>query len=159
MRVRTVLILTAVVSSILGAVVVYLVMTVPNDLQADALMKTAKKHIAAGENDRAREVLSRIVQEYPRTDAAAGATVALVALAESERHKLQAELEAIRRESGAQQKQVAAIGQRVDALAARPVPQPVIVQAPAKKAAPKKSAAKAPAKKSTKPTATSRRRH
>jgi hypothetical protein len=155
MRVRTVLILTAIISSILGAVVVYLVMTVPNDLQADALMKTAKKHVAAGENDRAREALSRIVQEYPRTDAAAAATVALVSLADAERQKLQAELEAVRREFGAQQKQVTAIGQRVDELAARPVPRPVIVQVPAKKAAAKKASAK----KSTKRTATRRRRH
>ena len=35
MRVRGVLILTGIVSSILGALVVYLVLSVPNDLRAD----------------------------------------------------------------------------------------------------------------------------
>src|SRR2546428_7957312 len=71
MRVRTVIIVTALVSSILGAVVAYLVLTVPNDLQAGALMRTARKQIADGDNERARQSLSRIVQQYPRTDAAA----------------------------------------------------------------------------------------
>ncbi|HMC23218.1 MAG TPA: hypothetical protein VKL19_15300 [Thermoanaerobaculia bacterium] len=150
MRVRTVLIVTAVLSSILGAVVAYLVLTVPNDLQAAALMKTARKQIAAGDNDHARESLSRIVQQYPRTDAAAAATVALASLGDNERHKLAADIAALRNESAAQQKQIAALAQRIDEIAARPIPQPVIVQA-----APKK----APAKKSTtKRRTTSRRR-
>ncbi len=150
MRVRTVLILTAIISSILGAVVVYLVLTVPNDLQADALMKTARKQIAASNNDHARESLSRIVQQYPRTDAAAAAMVALASLSENERRKLAAEIEAVRRDSAAQKKQIAELVRKIDELAARPVPQPVIVQAPAKKA---------PAKKSTRTrTATRRRR-
>ena len=75
MKVRTLLVGTAIASSILGAVVAYLVLTVPNDLQADALLKAARKEIRAGENDRARRSLSLIVQEYPRTDAAAAATL------------------------------------------------------------------------------------
>ncbi len=150
MRVRTLLIVTALLSSILGAVVAYLILTVPNDVQAAALMKAARKQIAAGDNDRARESLSRIVQQYPRTDAAAAATVALVSIAGNERHKLAADITALRNESAAQQKQIAALGQRIDEIAARPIPQPVVVQA-----APKK----APAKKSTtKRRATSRRR-
>jgi hypothetical protein len=139
MRVRTALILTAIISSMLGAVVAYLVLTVPNDLKADSLMKTAKKEIAAGENDRARVTLSRVVQQYPRTDAAAAATVALVSLADNERHKLVTEIEAIRRDVAGQQKQIVALGRRIDEIAARPLPQPVIIQAPAKKARAKKS--------------------
>jgi predicted nucleic acid-binding Zn-ribbon protein len=151
MRVRTVLIVTALFSSILGAVVAYLVLTVPNDLQAAALMKTARKQMAAGDNDRARVSLSRIVQQYPRTDAAAAATVALVSIGGNEQQKLAAEIAALRNESAAQQKQIAALGQRIDEIAARPIPQPVVVQA-----APKKS----PAKKKTtaKKRTTSRRR-
>src|SRR6266550_1856315 len=141
MRVRTVIIVTALVSSILGAVVAYLVLTVPNDLQAGALMRTAHKQIAAGDNELARQSLSKIVQQYPRTDAAAAATVALSSLADNERKKLAADLASQRRESLAQQKQIAALQQRMDEIAARPVPQPVIIQqvAPAKKAPAKKT--------------------
>jgi len=146
MKVRTLLVGTAIASSILGAVVAYLVLTVPNDLQADALLKAARKEIRAGENDRARRSLSLIVQEYPRTDSAAAATVALVTLADSERQKLLADLGALRSASAAQQKQLAAMTQRLDEIASRP---PVIVQAPAKKA---------PAKRATTKRRSSRRR-
>ena len=75
MRTRSFLILTAIVSSLLGAVVAWLVLTVPNDLQAGAMMKAARNDVAAGRNDKARQELSRIIQQYPRTDAAAAATV------------------------------------------------------------------------------------
>ena len=142
MRVRTILIVTALLSSILGAVVAYLVLTVPNDLQAAALMKTAKKQIAASDNDRARETLSKIVQQYPRTDAAAAATVALSSIAENERHKLMTDLSVVRNQTTEQQKQIVALGQRIDELAARPMPQPVVQQATPKKAAVKKSTTK-----------------
>ena len=36
MRARTIIVMTAIVSMVIGAVVVYLVLTVPNDLQAAA---------------------------------------------------------------------------------------------------------------------------
>ena len=144
MRVRTVIIVTALVSSILGAVVVYLVLTVPNDLQAGALMRTARKQIADGDNERARQSLSRIVQQYPRTDAAAAATVALASLADNERKKLAADLAAQHSEAAALQKQIAALKQQIDEVAARPVPQPVIIKqvVPAKKAPAKKTTSK-----------------
>src|SRR5260370_40982205 len=92
MRVRTVIIVTALVSSILGAVVAYLVLTVPNDLQAGTLMRTDRKQRAAGDNEQARQSLSKIVQQYPRTDAAAAATVALASLGDNERKKLASDL-------------------------------------------------------------------
>ena len=144
MRVRTVIIVTALLSSILGAVVGYLVLTVPNDLQAGALMRTARKQIAAGENENARQSLSKIVQQYPRTDAAAAATVALSSLEDNERKKLAAELASQRNAWTAQQKQIVALQQRIDEIAARPVPQPVIIRevAPVKKAPVKKTTKK-----------------
>ncbi|MDQ6800586.1 MAG: hypothetical protein M3041_07075 [Acidobacteriota bacterium] len=144
MRVRTVIIVTAFVSSILGAVVAYLVLTVPNDLEAGVLMRTARKQIAAGDNEHARQSLSKIVQQYPRTDAAAAATVALSSLADNERKRLAAGLAGQKIESAAQQKQITALQQRIDAIAARPVPQPVIIHeaAPAKKAPAKKAPTK-----------------
>ena len=108
MRVRSLLIGTSLLSAILGAVVVYLVLTVPNDLQAAALMKQARNDITAGRSDNARTSLSRIVQQYPRTDAAAAATVALVKLADDDRLKMQRELDAVRRE---QSRQIAVVNQ------------------------------------------------
>jgi predicted negative regulator of RcsB-dependent stress response len=132
-RTRGFLILTAIVSSLLGAVVAWLVLTVPNDLQAGAMMKTARNDVAAGRNDKARQELSRIIQQYPRTDAAAAATVALATIADSERHALSASIETMRNTADAQQKQIANLTARVETLAAAPVPQPVTVQAPAPK--------------------------
>jgi len=135
-RARSLLILTAIVSSLLGAVVAWLVLTVPNDLQAGAMLRSARKEVAAGHNDKARQELSRIIQQYPRTDAAAAATVALATIADSERHALAASIETMRKSSEAQQKQIAELTARVNALAAAPPPQPVTVQAPAPKKKP-----------------------
>lgn len=140
-------ILTAVVSSILGAIVVYLVLTVPNDLQAGAMLRDAKKSLAAHDNDKARATLSKIVQQYPRTDAAAAATVALVALSNEERQQLASEVTSLKRVAEAQQKALTALGAKVDAAAVvpAPAPPPVVVQAPAP--VKKKAAAKKPARK------------
>jgi hypothetical protein len=135
-RARSLLIPTAIVSSLLGAVVAWLVLTVPNDLQAGALMKAARKDVAAGHNDKARQQLSRIIQQYPRTDAAAAATVALASIADNERHALAASIGTLRETSQAQQKQIADLTARVTALAAAPAPQPVTVQAPLPKKKP-----------------------
>ena len=136
MRARSLLILTAIVSSLLGAVVAWLVLTVPNDLQAGVLLKSARSDIEAGQNDKARQELSRIIQQYPRTDAAAAATVALATIADSERHALAASIETMRRASAAQQKQIADLTARVNTLAAAPPPQPVTVKAPVPKKKP-----------------------
>ena len=125
----------------IGAIVLYLVLTVPNDVQAAVLMRTAKKQIAAGDYDHARETLSKIVQQYPRTDAAASATVALASVGDNERHKMMADLAALRAASDAQQKQITALSGKLDELAARPVPQPA---PPPPKPAPAKKKKKAP---------------
>ena len=130
MRVRSLLIGTSVFSAILGAVVAYLVLTVPNDLQAGALMKEARREITAGRSDTARTSLMRIVQQYPRTDAAAAATVALVKLADDDRLTLQRELDAVRRE---QSRQIAVVNQMqttIDDVKNAP-PKTIVVQQPA----------------------------
>jgi hypothetical protein len=137
MRVRSVIIVTAIASSILGAVAVYLVLTVPNDLSADAMLKQARQNISAGQNAKGRDSLMRIVQQYPRTDAAAAATVALVKIAEEEREKLDQELEELRKEAADQKKQIDALSQQVTRIASAP-PRTVVVQAPARKAPAKK---------------------
>lgn len=139
MRVRTLLIGTAIVSSILGAVVVYLTLTVPNDLKADSLLKDARKDLAAGQTDRSRETLARVVQQYPRTDAAAAATVALVTIADQENDKLRLELTRLRQDLAGQSRQIEGLGKNVETIKNAP-PKIVTVQAPPpKKPAPKKT--------------------
>jgi TolA-binding protein len=151
MRLRAMVILTAIVSSLLGAVAVYLVLTVPNDLQAGAMLKSAKKSLAAHDNNTARATLSKIVQQYPRTDAAAAATVALVALSNEERQQLEKDVLTLQRVAEEQQKSLKALTAKVDAAAAapppaapqpqpevKPAPPPVKAKAPVKKAPSKK---------------------
>jgi len=139
MRARSLLVITALLSSVLAAVVVYLVLTVPNDVQAATLLKEARKEIAAGQNDKARQSLSKIVQQYPRTDAAAAATVALATIADQERQQLQKTIVTLRQTSDAQQKQIAALSEKVDGIANAPPPAPPPVAA---KPAPAKPAPK-----------------
>ena len=130
MRVKTLLVGTALISMLVGAVIVYLVLTVPNDIQAGALLRSARQDITAGRTDRARDELARIVQQYPRTDAAAAATVALATLEVHQRQALQAAL-------NAQKAQIADLQKKVAALAAVPPPAPVVAPAPQPKPQPK----------------------
>ncbi|HWS70814.1 MAG TPA: hypothetical protein VN605_01810 [Thermoanaerobaculia bacterium] len=148
MKVRSLLIATAFVSSIFGAVAAYFVLTVPNDIAGGALMRQARDSIKAGQNADARSKLSRVVQQYPRTDAAAAATIALAELEDAERQKLAAELSRVRRDAAAQKQELDAVAQKVNQLTSAPPPAPVTVMAPeparpaVKKAAPKKPALK-----------------
>ena len=151
MRVRTLLILTAIASSLIGGLVVYLVFTVPNDVSADALLKQARQHIAKGDNVKGRDKLTKVVQQYPRTNAAAAAMAALATLDYEERQKLDRRLEQLQKQSTDQKAQIDALTQQVTTIANAPPPKPV-VEAPAKKA----PAKKAPAKKRT-PTRRRRR--
>jgi TolA-binding protein len=159
MRVRAVLTFTGIVSAILGALVVYLILSVPNDLRADALLKTARQEMQGGNNEKARTSLKQIVQQYPRTDAAAAATVALVSLAEKERDDLARGVAQLRKQQEQQTKLVADLQKSVTVLQT-PAPQPVNVQAPAATPAAAKPAPakKAAPKKSTKKKTTRRRR-
>jgi hypothetical protein len=155
MKVRSVLIFTSIVSSILGALVVYLILSVPNDLRADSLLKNARQSISDGENGKARESLLKIVQQYPRTDAAAAATAALISLAQKERDDLARAVGIVRTQNNQQTKMINELRTTVDALKNAP-PKVVTVQAPppapkpaVKKAAPKKKTTpkkKAPAR-------------
>ena len=98
MKVRTILVLTAIVSAILGSIVAYLVLSVPNDLKAGSLLKEARAHIADGRSAEAHDTLAAIIQQYPRTDAAAAAMVALVKLDEQEREQMRAEINRLRKD-------------------------------------------------------------
>jgi hypothetical protein len=144
MRARGLLIVTAIVSAILGAVVAYLVLTVPNDIQAGALMKRAKGQLEAGKTDEARASLARIVQQYPRTDAAAAATLALIRLHDDDGAKTQQQLAKIRESLSMTVARLAAAESEINTIKSTPPPPPVVIQAPVPKPQPVK---KAPAKK------------
>lgn len=140
MRARGLLIVTALVSAILGAVVAYLVLTVPNDIQAAALMRRAKEQIEAGKTDQARPSLAKIVQQYPRTDAAAAATLALIRLDDDDSAKTQHELSTMRESLSMTIARLAAAENEINTIKSTPPPAPVIIQqaAPPPKKAPAK---------------------
>ena len=138
MKVRPLLYLTAIAAAILGATVVYLVLSVPNDLRADALMKQARADLTDGNNDKARESLSKIVLQYPRTDAAAAATVALSSLAKKERDDLARAIALLRTQNEQQQKMIADLQASVTDVKNAP-PKVVTVTVPAPKPPAKKT--------------------
>jgi transposase len=141
MRIKTALIATAIVSAILGAVVAYLVLTVPNDIQAGALMKRAREQIVAGKSDQARSSLAKIIQQYPRTDAAASATLALIRLDDDDTARLQREIATMRQSLSMTVARMAAVENEVNIIKSTPPPAPVVQAAPPpapKKAPPKK---------------------
>jgi hypothetical protein len=147
-KVRPLLYLTAIASAILGATIVYLILSVPNDLRADALMKTARQEITDGNHDKARQSLAKVVQQYPRTDAAAAATVALTSLEKKERDDLARVVAQLRAQNEQQSKMIADLQKNVTTIGSRP-PQVVTVQAPAPKPAKVTPAKKTPPKKKT----------
>ncbi|HEV8434218.1 MAG TPA: tetratricopeptide repeat protein [Thermoanaerobaculia bacterium] len=138
MRARGLLIVTAIVSAILGAVVAYLVLTIPNDIQAAALMRRAKGQIEAGKTDQARTSLARIIQQYPRTDAAAAATLALIRLDADDGTKTEHELATLRESLSMTIARLAAAENEINTIKSTPPPAPVVAPAPAPKPKPAK---------------------
>ena len=137
MKVRPLLYLTAFVAAILGATASYLALSVPNDLRADALLKQARKELTDGNNDQARESLSKIVLQYPRTDAAGAATVALSSLSKKERDDLARAISLLRSQNEQQAKLLASLQKSITDVKNAP-PKIVTVQAPAPKPPPAK---------------------
>lgn len=138
MKIRTLLTVTAILSSALGAVVVYFVLTVPADLEAGAMLRRAHNDLKAGKTEAARTTLSKIVQQYPRTDAAAAATVALVSIAESEQQRLERALETLRRQNQQQAQLFAALQKSIDEIRNAPPKIVTITKTVPAKPAPKK---------------------
>jgi thioredoxin-like negative regulator of GroEL len=148
MKVRSLLVLTSIVSSILGALVVYLVLSVPNDLRADSLLKDARQNIQDGQSGKARDSLLKIVQQYPRTDAAAAATAALITLEQKDRAALDRMIATLRTQDSQHAKSIDDLRTELTTLKNAP-PKVVTVQAPAP--APKPPAKKVAPKKKTTP--------
>lgn len=145
---RAALILTALVFLSAGATATYFAMSIPNDIRAEALLRSARNDLQEGKRESARQSLETIVRSYPRTDAAATATVALIGLMvadqKASQQRMQSQIDAMQRES-------AAAGRRLTKLeteAAKPPPAPVLPVQVAKPAPPKPRAA-APARKTT----------
>lgn len=143
MKFRALLTLTGIVSAILGALVVYLMMSVPNDLRADTLLKEARVELTKGNDEAAATTLTRIVQQYPRTDAAAAATVALLSLAQKDRNELTRAVETLRKQNEEQQrvltelqKNVGDVRTAADAAAAEAKTASAAAQEASKKAKP-----------------------
>ena len=139
MRFRPLLFFTALLSSTLGGVAVYLVLTVPNDVKAGALMKQARANMQRGDEEEARQSLARVLQQYPRTDAAAAATVALSTLEASDRQRLARQVEVLQRTVSTQTLRLDAVLQKLNAPPPPPPTPPVVTAAPApprKKGAP-----------------------
>ena len=157
MRVRAALTMTGIVAAILGALVAWLVLSVPNDLRADGLLKEARQDITEGRTDEARATLTKIVQQYPRTDAAAAATAALLALIHTDRTELAQGIAHLRKQNDEQSKLIAGLQSQLAALkkaAAKPLPE---MQGPPKPE-PKPEPAKVTATKKTPPKKTTTRR-
>lgn len=157
MRIRPLLYLTAFVAAILGATASYLALSVPNDLRADALLKQARKELTDGKNDQARESLSKIVLQYPRTDAAGAATVALSSLSKKERDDLARAISLLRSQNEQQEERISALQKSVTEVRNAP-PKVVTVQAPAPKPAAKKVTPKKKTTPKKKKAPTKRRR-
>lgn len=159
MKVRTILVLTAIVSAVLGSIVAYLVLSVPNDLKAGSLLKEARAQIADGRNAEAHDTLAAIIQQYPRTDAAAAAMVALIKLDEQEREQMRAEINRLRKDHEMQAKEINALESGVETIRNTPPPAPAVTATAPSPAAAKTVTKKAPAKKTpTKKTTTKRRK-
>ena len=158
MKVRPLLYLTAFVAAILGATASYLALSVPNDLRADALLKQARKELTDGKNDQARESLSKVILQYPRTDAAGAATVALSSLSKKERDDLARAISLLRTQNEQQTKLIADLQKNVTDVKNAP-PKVVTVTAPAPTPAPAKvtQKKKTPPKKKTTPKKRRRR--
>jgi len=118
-------------------------MTVPNDIQSDALLKSARMNLERGDREKARAALIHIVQQYPRTDAAAAATTALIELAAQEQKALRDQIAAIEKEHNEERETINRISTQLTELSKpAPAPPPAAVKPARKKAPAKKAAAK-----------------
>ena len=113
MAYRRLLTLTAVISSMIGAVVVYLLFSIPNDLKSYTLLKQARHELERGDREVGRQSLSRIVQQYPRTDAAAAATMALLTISAQDVRELRSQLTQVKADEEEERKQINALTKQV----------------------------------------------
>ena len=141
---RLFLLLLAVILLALGAASAWFALSIPNDIQAEKLLRGAREDLKDGKREAARRSLSTLVQQYPRTNAAAAAHAALFELIENDRRKLAGDLDSFEKRLAAERARIGAIEQRL----AQPPPAPVVVKPPPattqiiRKSAPRKTPAR-----------------
>jgi len=122
---RLLLLLLALILVALGAASAWFALSIPNDIQAEKLLRTARQDLKDGRREAARKSLSSLVQQYPRTNAAAAAHAALFEMIEIDRRKLAADLDTAEKRLAADRARISAIEQKL----AQPPPAPVVVKA------------------------------
>ncbi|HXI12821.1 MAG TPA: hypothetical protein VNM92_09250 [Thermoanaerobaculia bacterium] len=145
MRRNAVLLFTAILFLVAGITATYFALSIPNDIRAEALLRTARNDLRAGKRDAARVSLEEIVRKYHRTDAAAAATTSLIAMVAADQR---AQQKAVRLELESMRRRMDASLRKVETLAttAKNVPPPApAVQPPAAIVPPPPAAAKPPA--------------
>ena len=172
MRRKAALIFTAIIFLVAGITATYFALSIPNDIRAEALLRTARNDLRAGRRDAARLSLEEIVRKYHRTDAAAAATTSLIALVAADQR---AQLKTMKLELDAMRKRLDASLRKVEVLATAaqsPPPAPAVAPAVAAAAAaaavpppaaptvraPAKAPAKVPPRKKTPARKPARRR-
>ena len=121
---RAVFILTALLSLVVGGAVVYLLMSIPNDVQAETVLSSARADLNRKDRDGARQKLTTIVRDFPRTDAAAAASFALFRIADEENRELKRRLESLEKLQAAAAKKQSDSERKLEALAKVPPPAP-----------------------------------
>ena len=162
MKLKPIPIIAAVFLILVGSAVTYLLMSIPNDVKAESILRQARDQLKKGNRAEARESLRDLVEKYPRTDAAAAGVRMLFHTLEEDRRTLDSQIRKLQDQNKADQKRIAALEERVtqtsaltqkaaqEAEAAKklaaarpsPTPRPVV-----RKATPKK---KTPTRKTTK---------
>jgi len=123
---RVLLLLLAVVLLAVGAAGAWFALSIPNDIQAEKLLRTAREDLRNGRREEARKSLSDLVQQYPRTNAAAAAHAALFEMIENDRRNMARDLDAVEKRLEADRTRLGAIEQKL----AQPPPAPVVVKPP-----------------------------
>jgi hypothetical protein len=93
---KTARVLTALILIAAGGVISWLLFSIPNDLRAETALRAARDELSKGNREAARSNLHRVVEQYPRTDAASTAVNILFTMADQDRMRLVAEIEELR---------------------------------------------------------------
>lgn len=140
-------------SVVIGGVVVWFALTIPNDVRAEALLREAQGELRERKRDGAREKLEAIVRDYPRTDAAATALTALLRMANEDRVELERRLQSSETRAAEQTKKLTALEQRLTEVSKKASAPPQVAKpAPAKKPTVKRATKKPTRRTTRRPT-------
>lgn len=123
---RVLLLLLAAILLAIGAASAWFALSIPNDIQAEKLLREARQDLKDGKREAARKSLSTLVQQYPRTNAAAAAHAALFEMIENDRRKMAADLDVVEKRLAADRARINTIEQKL--AQPPPAPSPVIVK-------------------------------